>query len=303
MIWLGLPRELALVWWGTVGLFVGSFLNVAIYRWPKDGSVLRPTRSFCPTCKRQLTWYENIPVVSWAVQRARCRGCSQPISARYPAVELFTSAVWLALAYVTPHEAWPLLLARLALASGLIVATFVDFELREIPDQVSIGGMWAAPVLSLLVPELHRDTWIAHYVSRSSEVDRAGALAGALAGIAVGAGVLYIVGLVGERAFRKEAMGFGDVKLLGAIGGFVGPGGALVALVIASFLGALVGVANIVRLFAFARSRARARHASNRISTSYRAARQLGGEIPFGPYLALGSLPVLLYWSELSRWF
>lgn len=303
MSWLGLPRELALCWWGTMGLFVGSFLNVAIYRWPREGSVMRPARSFCPTCSRSLSWYENVPVLSWVIQGGKCRGCRKPISARYPAIELLNAGLWLALVWITPDEQWPLLLARLLFVSGLVVATFVDFELREIPDQISIGGMFVAPLVSLCVPDLHSATSVALAVSRSEGVDRAGALAGSLAGIAVGAGVLYAIGWLGERLFKKEAMGFGDVKLLGAIGGFIGPGGALVALVLASFGGAIVGVANMLRLYVFLRMRAGARHSARTALDSYVVARRVGSEIPFGPYLALGSLPVLLYWNELSRWF
>jgi leader peptidase (prepilin peptidase)/N-methyltransferase len=300
---LGLPHGLEVAWWGTMGLFVGSFLNVAIYRWPLEGSVLRPARSFCPSCRRQLTWRENVPVVSWALQRGRCRGCRSPIPARYPAVELTTGLVWLALAWSTSPGDWPMLLVRLGFASGLIVATVVDFQIREIPDQVSIGGMCVAPLASLLVPSLHASTAAARWVSDGAEVTRLGALAGSLAGIAVGAGVLYTIGVLGTLIFKKDAMGLGDVKLLGAIGGFVGPGGALVTLVVASMFGAMVGVLNIARLYFVLRMRVRARHRSTSSAESYAIARAIGGELPLGPYLALGSLPVLLYWSELSRAF
>jgi leader peptidase (prepilin peptidase)/N-methyltransferase len=300
---LGITRELQLVWWGTMGLFVGSFLNVAIHRWPREGSVLRPARSFCPTCNRSLTWSENVPVLSWLLQSGRCRGCRSRISPRYPAIELLTAAVWLALAWMTPEADWALLGVRLLAVSGLIVATFVDFELREIPDQVSIGGMVVAPVLSALVPRLHEATWIARAVSAGGVVDRGGALVASLCGIAVGAGTIYAVGRVGSRIFGRDAMGFGDVKLLGAIGGFVGPGGALVTLVLASFAGAFFGLANILRWYVFLRARVRRRGSSRTRVESWIAARRLGSEIPFGPYLALGSLLVLLYWSELSRWY
>ena len=288
---------------GVFGLCVGSFLNVAIYRFPKENlTVWRPARSFCPGCQRQLEWSENIPVLSWVLQGGRCRGCRGRISLRYPLVELLTGAAWAALGWITPGEAWPLLLVRLLVTTALIVATFVDFDCYEIPDEVSIGGMLVAPLVSLAVPELHRDTWLAQWVAEGGEPGRGAALVASLGGIAVGAGVLLAIGWVGERALGKEAMGLGDVKLLGAAGGFVGPGGALVALVLASMVGAVVGIANIARFYCLLRARARARHAPTPPSRSLAIAKACGQMLPFGPYLALGTLAVLLYWDLLVSW-
>jgi leader peptidase (prepilin peptidase)/N-methyltransferase len=299
-----LPRELQLFWWGAVGLCVGSFLNVAIYRLPRDDvSVARPARSFCPTCKRQLSWYENIPVLSWLIQGARCRGCKQPISVRYPLVELLTAALWVTVAWITPEGEWPLLLVRQLVISGLIVATFVDFDCFEIPDEVSIGGIVLAPLLSFAVPELHADSWLAHATGDAGQVTRASSLIACLAGMGVGGGILMAIGWAGERVFGREAMGFGDVKLLTGAGGFVGPGAILAALVIASFAGAFVGLANIVRLACFLRSRARARRTERVFARSLAAARQFGQMLPFGPYLALGTGIVLLDWDHVRAWW
>lgn len=285
------------------GLCVGSFLNVAIYRFPKpELTVWKPVRSFCPGCRRQLEWSENIPVLSWVAQGGRCRGCRGRISIRYPLVELLTGAAWAALGWITPAEAWPMLLVRLLVTTALIVATFVDFDCYEIPDEISIGGMLVAPVVALLVPELHRDTWLAQWVAEGGEPGRGAALVASLGGIAVGAGVLLAIGWVGERALGKEAMGLGDVKLLGAAGGFIGPGGALVALVLASMVGAVVGIANIVRFYCLLRARVRARRGSTARARSLEIAKACGQMLPFGPYLALGTLAVLLYWNLLVSW-
>ena len=296
--------NLALVWWTTIGLFVGSFLNAAIYRLPREGlRVWRPARSMCPGCGRTLTWYENIPLLSWAVQRGRCRGCAAPISWRYPFVEALTAALWLWCALETGVERWDLLAVRVVVLSGLIVATFVDFDFFEIPDEVSIGGMVLAPLASLLVPALHADSWLARELSEGGGVDRTGALLASLAGIAVGGGVLWTIAIVAERAYGKEAMGFGDVKLLAAAGGFVGPGGALAALVLASFVGAFVGLGNVVRLLLVLRRRVARRGGARSWSDSLRAARVAGQMLPFGPYLALGTALALVYWSHLRAWF
>lgn len=301
---MDIDPALQLVWWTVIGLFVGSFLNAAIYRLPREHlSVTKPARSFCPACQRQLGWYENIPLVSWLVQRGRCRGCSTSISWRYPLVEALTAALWLWVAWETGVEHWELIAVRVLVVSALIVATFVDFELYEIPDEVSIGGMVAAPVLSFLVPALHADSSLALELSDGASVDRTGALLASLVGVATGYGILRLVAAVAERVYGREAMGYGDVKLLGAAGGFVGPLGALAVLLIASFVGALVGVANIARLLCFLRARVSARRSARSFAHSLAAARVAGQMLPFGPYLALGTALALVYWKHMRGWF
>jgi leader peptidase (prepilin peptidase)/N-methyltransferase len=299
-----LSPEFEMVWLGAIGLCVGSFLNVAIYRLPReDVSVAKPARSFCPRCKRQLAWYENVPVVSWLIQGGRCRGCRERISIRYPLVELLTAGLWLLVASATPEGQWPLLLVRLLVISGLIVATFVDFDCYEIPDEVSIGGMVLAPILSFAVPSLHQGSWLALELGDHGAVTRTSALLACLAGMAVGGGILLAIGWIGERVMGREAMGFGDVKLLCGAGGFIGPGGVAIALVVASFVGAIVGLANIARLACFLRRRVRARGARRTFGQSLASARLFGQMLPFGPYLALGTGIALLYWDHVRAWF
>jgi leader peptidase (prepilin peptidase) / N-methyltransferase len=301
-----LPREMLLVWWGTLGLFVGSFLNVAVYRLPKPGmSVWSPRRSHCPWCDRQLTWSENVPVLSWVLQGGRCRGCRGRISLRYPLVELLTAAVWTWAAWWTPEGDWALLLIRLVVLSGLLVATFVDFDCFEIPDEVSVGGMLLAPLCALLVPHLHDWTSVARAFSQSEAVggvDRVGALVGCLAGMLVGGGSLLLIGWIGKRIWGRDAMGLGDVKLLAAGGGFVGPGGALAALLLASLVASVVGLAVMFGFFARSQLRARARRVSRPWSRSLQTARIAGRYLPFGPYLALGIGIALLHWDHVQRW-
>jgi leader peptidase (prepilin peptidase)/N-methyltransferase len=297
------PIEFHWFWWTVFGLFVGSFLNVAIHRLPRPGmTVSKPRRSQCPNCARELTWMENLPLLSWIVQRGRCRGCAWPIPWRYPLVELLTAVLWFLAAWSTPQAQWQLVAVRVLVLSGLVVATFVDFEHFEIPDEVSIGGMILAPVLSFLVPPLHADTYLAHSFSNGAALDRIGALLASIAGIAVGGGVLLAVGWLGKLLFRRDAMGLGDVKLLAAAGGFVGPGGALVALVLGSLVASLAGVLNVARFFCLSRSRVRKRGARRRVSRSLASARVAGRYLPFGPYLALGIGIVLLAWNYVLRW-
>lgn len=291
------------LWWTTVGLFIGSFLNVAIHRLPRDGeSVNKPRRSRCPACRTELTWRENIPLLSWILQLGRCRNCAWRIPVRYPLVELLTAGLWYLAATATTPGDHGVFLVRALVLSGLVVATFVDFDFLEIPDEVSIGGMVAAPVLCLLVPQLHADTWVAQYVSDSVPVDRFGALVGCMAGMAVGWSVLWLIGRVGTRAYGTDAMGFGDVKLLAAGGGFVGPGATLAALMLAALVASVVGTANMARFFFLTRSRARERGRPALLGRSIRIARIAGRYLPFGPYLALGIGIVLLYWKDVLTW-
>lgn len=298
-----MPRASQLVFWGVTGLFIGSFLNVAIHRLPQEGgSVSSPRRSQCPNCKRVLTWRENIPVLSWVIQGGRCVGCKWSIPWRYPLVEILTAGLWLLAAWVTPSEQWDMLLVRLLVLSGLVVATFVDFAHFEIPDQVSIGGMLAAPILSVLVPRLHADTLVAQMFSHAPGVDRIGALIGCLAGMLVGGGALLFIGWLGKRLFGRDAMGLGDVKLLAGAGGFLGPGGVGFALVLASLFASLAGLSNMLRILLVSRARARSRAAPKSFARSLASARVAGRYIPFGPYLALGIGIVLLYWNDVRSW-
>lgn len=299
-----MPIGVQWAWWAVFGLFVGSFLNVAIHRLPRPGmGVSKPRRSLCPSCSRSLTWKENIPLVSWLFQRGRCRGCGWRIPWRYPLVEALTAGLWFLAAFVAAPGDWDLTLVRVAVLSGLVVATFVDFEHFEIPDEVSIGGMVAAPVCSLLVPALHAGSASALVLSGGDSIDRLGALLNSLAGIAVGGGVLLAIGWLGKLCFRRDAMGLGDVKLLAAAGGFVGPGAVLGALIVGSLVASVAGLANLLRYLCLSRRRAAARGTHKRFARSLAAARIAGRYLPFGPYLALGIGIVLLAWNHVAGWY
>ena len=242
---------------GLFGACIGSFLNVCIYRIPRDESVVYP-RSHCPHCNTLIPWYLNLPVVSWLLLRGRCRFCRGPISPRYLLVELLTAILFLAILC----QQW-LVPVYIVFAGGLILGTFVDFEFMEIPDSVTIGGTVVGLVFSALVPSMHGTT-----IWYRSLLDAA--LAAAL-----GAGVLWIVGWLGEKAYKKEAMGMGDVKLMAAVGAFLGWQGVLFTIVGGALVGSVVGVTLIL----FRRV-------------------HLQGHIPFGPYLSLAAL-VWIYWGPV----
>jgi leader peptidase (prepilin peptidase)/N-methyltransferase len=297
---LSLPAALWIGWWAALGLFVGSFLNVAIHRLPLEGeTVSKPRRSRCPSCRTTLTWKENIPLVSWIAQRGRCRTCGWRIPWRYPLVEALNAVAWALVARENAPVHFARALFESVAISGLIVATFVDFDCFEIPDEVSIGGMVLAPIAVWIVPAFHEHTWIARELASGGELGAASALAGCFAGMIAGGGILWLIGRVGSRIYGRDAMGFGDVKLLAAGGGFIGPGGALAALMLASLVASVAGIANMLRFYALVRGRARSRGAKKTISHSVRVARIAGRYVPFGPYLALGIGIVLLYWTDL----
>jgi len=300
-----LPPAFWYVSWCLFGLIVGSFLNAAIHRLPREGMTMsHPKRSLCPTCGATLTWKENLPLLSWLIQVGRCRSCNTPISWRYPAVEVLTAGLFLTTAWITGPDPSALLFVRWLVLAGIVVATFVDFEFFEIPDEISIGGMFLAPLLALLVPALHDETSIARLLTdpatlAAGGVDRVASLAGCLAGMAVGGGVLIAIGKLGGLMYKRDAMGFGDVKLLTAAGGFIGPGGALVALFLASIVASIAGVGNVLRYLVLLRKRAAERETGKSFRQSLATARIAGRYLPFGPYLGIGIGVVLLAWKNV----
>lgn len=173
----------------VLGASIGSFLNVGIYRLPRDISIREPRRSFCPSCKTQIPWHQNIPLVSWLVLRGRCAKCGGRIAFRYLGVELLTALLFLAVWVFFP---WKIAIAYWVFVSILLIATFVDLEHFIIPDQITIGGTIAGIVASLIVPELMgADTRLAAVI-RS-------ALAAALGYV-----ILWIVLEGGKIAFGKK---------------------------------------------------------------------------------------------------
>jgi leader peptidase (prepilin peptidase)/N-methyltransferase len=173
----------------ALGAVVGSFLNVCIYRLPLDLSVNQPRRSFCPSCKKQLTWYQNIPLLSWLLLRGKCAYCGARISFRYFAVELLTAFLFLCVWKFFP---WPMAIAYWVFVSLLIAATFIDFEHFIIPDEITIGGTVAGVVASFIVPELMNTA------SRGRAI-----LTSALSAV-LGYVVLWIVLEAGKKVFGKK---------------------------------------------------------------------------------------------------
>lgn len=276
-----LPLPLFAAFAGVVGAVVGSFLNVVIHRLPRGESVVRPG-SRCPVCGRPIRPWHNVPVLAWLVLRGRCRDCGTRIPARYPLVEAGTAALFVLLALRFGPA--PETLLWMAFGATLLAAAAIDFDHQIIPDELSVGGL-AVGLTLMPAAQVH-----------------AGATPGeawgsALAGAALGGGLLWIVGFAHARvcaaagrrfehwpgegeAFPRRGsadwwtwfpgMGFGDVKLLAMIGAFVGPVGVVQTIVAASLLGLVFGLGQAL----------------------WR--RGLGVPFGFGPMLALGALLVVL---------
>ena len=255
------------------GAVIGSFLNVCISRWPDDLSVVAP-RSRCPSCSRPIAWYENVPIASWLVLGARCRGCGIPISAMYPIIELVVGLGWVAAVLQFGLSFTAL---RVAIFGTVLLGIAVtDARRYLIPDGFTVFGLlWVigTSLVGLFVGET------------SPFADPYNALVGACAG----AGAIAIVGWLGEVALKKEAMGFGDVTLMAVVGGAVGPSRALLTIFVGAMLGATAFLA-VVYPVAWARSR--------RARVPFEPPL-----VPFGVFLAPAAMLTLLWGDRLIAWY
>jgi leader peptidase (prepilin peptidase) / N-methyltransferase len=203
---------------GLLGLIVGSFLNVCVYRLPRRESLNWPG-SHCTACNRPLSWYENVPVISWLVLRGRCRTCGERISVMYPVVELVTGVLFVA-GYAI-YDWTPMLAVRLAFACAMVVLFAIDLRHHLLPNVITVPGIVIGFLLSLFLPP----GWKA-----------------SLIGLIAGGGVLFAIAEGYYRLRGVEGLGMGDVKMLSMIGAFLGWKLMLVTLILGSFAGSVIGV-------------------------------------------------------------
>ena len=276
-----------MIWalWFAWGSCLGSFLNVCIYRMPREESVVA-ARSRCPGCRHPIAWYDNLPLVSFAFLRGACRHCQAPIRWHYPVVELLTACLMVAV--LERFGAGWIGLVYLAFICALIVASFIDLDFRIIPDEISLGGLVIGVACSVLIPSLHGTD------------SRLAALGRSVVGLLVGGGVLYATGTAGDvmlLSFRRlgvclrrnpfwrrkfsryrhmrESMGGGDVKLLAMAGSILGWKAVLLTFFLAPFVALIPGVVMLL------------------LKRSH--------YIPYGPFLSLGLVVSLFFGNEIVR--
>jgi len=253
-----------------LGACIASFLNVVIWRVPRNESIVSPP-SHCPKCNARIKWYQNLPILSWLALRGKCANCKASISPRYILIEtlgavLFLAAFlrygilpdWVSAVHVLVMWIW---------ISFMIIGSFIDYDLQLLPDFTTIGGMFLGLALA-----------IADCFSRGHMRP----ILWSASGAAFGFGLLWLVRYFGSKAFKREAMGLGDVFLMGAVGALFGPVAVLVTMILSSVFGSVVGIGMMlmskIRLGKFV-------------------------AIPYGPYICLGCLAWMFYGPELVRWY
>ena len=270
MEYLRLQEVLIQLWVFGLGLVIGSFLNVCIYRIPEGISLLWPA-SKCVNCSKRVVWYDNIPVLSYLFLKGKCRHCQHKISALYPITELITGIVFLSLFHSVILVKGDLVCAYifyLVFCCLLIVGSIVDLKLYIIPNEITYTGLILAPIAGLLCVGSRNLNNAQGYFDNSA-YQWLDSLQVSMIGIFVAGGMIFLCGIIGKLVLRKDAMGFGDVKLMGVIGGFIGWKLAVATFFLAPFFGLLFGIPRLIS--------------------------RRGKMIPYGPFLSLAAFICLLF--------
>jgi leader peptidase (prepilin peptidase)/N-methyltransferase len=261
------------------GLLVGSFLNVCIHRWPRDLSVRKPSRSFCPGCEAVISWYDNVPLLSYLLLRRRCRACGMAISPRYPAVELLTAA---AFAGSLVLHGPTLEAAKVCVFSALLIALlFADLETLILPDELTLGGLVLGLLFALAVPLGDNTGPALLWLAGIDVPPKWSSLVDALIGAGLPTLFLWLSGWLYWKIRQKEGLGFGDVKMMAMMGAFLGLRGSLLAMIVGSVLGSVIGLAYI-------------KFAGKDPATYH---------LPFGTFLAIGGLAVVFFGRPFIEWY
>jgi leader peptidase (prepilin peptidase)/N-methyltransferase len=266
----------------AMGAVIGSFLNVCILRWPRERSIVRP-RSRCPSCGHQLEWFENIPVFSWIFLRAKCRVCEEPISIQYPLIELTVAIGWV----LSVNAFGPTFTAIRVAVFGTILLGVAVTDLKEylIPDGFTLSGLVIA-LLTTAVGFIRGDA-----SPFASPYD-------AMIGACAGAGLIAIIGWIGEIAMGKEAMGLGDVTLMAFVGAALGPQRAITTVFLGALLGTVAWVGIIAPLTWLRRTPARGAQTELALGGGGAAAIPL---VPFGVFLAPAAVINLIWGEQIMR--
>jgi leader peptidase (prepilin peptidase)/N-methyltransferase len=263
---------------GLFGLLIGSFLNVCIYRWPRDLSVVRP-RSACTECEKPIAWYDNVPILSYLLLQGRCRKCGARIHWRYPLVELLTA---LCFAYFVHRAGLTVEAAKYCVFAAILIALiFTDLDMLILPDELTIGGFLIGLVLALFTPVPDSTFHTLATLLGFQLTPRLGMLGEALFGALVPASFIWFGGWLFEKLRHKEGLGFGDVKMLAMIGAFLGIRGALLTIVLGSVAGSVIGVIFI--------------KATGKDASDY--------PLPFGSFLGAAALFAAIEGQSMIGWY
>ena len=260
------------------GLIIGSFLNVCVYRLPRDLSVVKP-RSFCPGCEKQIAWYDNIPVLSYFLLGRKCRHCGAGISFRYPLVELLTGLLFFLIVLALGPKAVAI---KLCVLSALLVGlTFTDLDALILPDELTLGGTAIGLLFAWFVPVDDVVARILLNVAGFHPDPRWVSVAESGLGAVLPAGFLGLGGWLFEKIRHKEGLGFGDVKMMAMVGAFLGLRAALLTLVVGSIAGSVIGLIYI--------------YATRKDASTY--------ELPFGSFLGFAGILVALTGAPVIHWY
>ncbi len=247
------------------GLITGSFLNVCIYRIPRNISIIWPA-SRCPSCNVPIKFYDNIPIISYVFLGGKCRYCKNSISFRYPMIE-FLNGLFYVITINRFGIEWHSIF-YFVLCSSLIVITFIDFDFQIIPDRITLPGI----IIGLIAGSL----FLPDPFSRFSNLGWKSSIIGSFTGFA-----LYsLIAFTGSKIFKKEAMGGGDIKMMAMVGAVIGWKGIILTTFLGSLSGSIAGIFSMII-----------------------RGREKGSIIPFGPFLAFGSIISLCYGQEILLWY
>jgi len=261
------------------GLLIGSFLNVCVFRLPRDLSVVRP-RSFCPGCEKMIAWYDNIPVLSYVLLGAKCRYCKQRIPVRYPLVEIATAAAFgVCVAALGPT----LVAAKYCIFSAILITLIAsDAEERILPDEFTLGGTAIGLILSVLTPMGRpNELGFSQFFLSGAVHWRWHSLLESALGAGLPCVMIWFVGWAYEKLRHREGLGFGDVKMIAMIGAFLGLRWALLTLIAASLFGSIGGLTYIFL--------------AKKDASTY--------ELPFGSFLGLAALGVAMFGEVVVGWY
>lgn len=259
-----------LIWAVFFGLIIGSFLNVCIYRVPLGKSLLFPGSS-CVKCNTKISWYDNIPVLSYLILLGKCRNCKTKISIRYVIVELISGLITGAFLYqflISGNKSLEAVIIYVLLSYTLIVIAFIDIDYLIVPNAITYSGMILILVFSIVCPEIYYVKLLEGNFALN-QVNRIDSIVVCLIGMAVSGGIVYLTAIIGKLILKKDAMGIGDAKLMCMCGGIIGWKLGIIVFFIAPFFGLLLAVPMLI----------------------FKNAKR----IPYAPFLSLAILLVIFY--------